>query len=1427
MADRGGQTDLLSLLRQSSVRLCDPRNPAHWGTGFFVASDVLLTCWHVVRDVPDQRVLVQQPRPNPTTDRDALPMALGEAILLERGDPWDLALLAFTPAGNAAGSDGERTETVVLPLQEQDPSLGSRLVTSAYPKDAVSRHDAIYEAAGRTTPRGQLREFLRIKADGVVPGFSGSALVDLDTGKVCGVVARNERTGGARDGGLAVPLAAFLDAFPEQGQALLRRNTVERHPGFTTAPKCHGRSDWSWPGGAWDFGPYRKERRQGFVGRDWLLQKVRAWAADPEAKQALLIEADFGVGKTAFLAKLLDHETETQTRVEAEGDSKHEAGPGVPVVAQHFCRWEENAYLSPGRFVQSLAAQLKEELPAYRKALEDDGATSLRESLNKAEAEPLRAFQQAVVAPLAKIPAPATRRLLVVDALDEALDHRPSGGGGTRYTIVDLLAKEARNLPPWLRLLATSRRRPEVVDPLRQGFFSIEEINAEEEGNLADIHNYVEARCQQEPLAAILSRAGLCASETAEVLQAKSGGKFLYAVRVLNDLASDAFTLENRQSLDDLPPGMDGFYEDTFNRRFPEASDYNPVKPLLALLCAQREPMGYGHLAAILKVSTDQIGLWVQPLEDLLRFQATPPSDRSSASGDEWRISFDHVSLEQWLTERSGGRIPRPRAGHFGVNREEAEQKIHAWAQAEVEANRAHSSPYLVRHLAEHLREEEHTEVLGPLLLNYPWLQARLEAAGINALLADFQLLELSPAIAQLEVALGQAAHLLSYRGDGWNGSDQLASQLLARVPLLGTHDALQALRQQAINALHQTGGARPLTSSILGQKALLRTLIGHTGPVYALAVLGDGRLASSSEDKSIRIWNPASGIRKVVLEGHTGGVTELIVLGDGRLASASSTRSQPALFSWWDPFTVPDDLDIRIWDTKTGSCTAVLKGHTDGVTALASWVDGRLVSASSDSTIRLWDADGSWTVVAEGLTHNVTALAILGDGRIASASSDATIRLWEPATGSCTTLPDEHKDRVTALAVLGDGRLVSASSDSTIRLWDHASDSCSAVFEGHKDKVTALAVLPDCRIASASSDCTIRLWNLDGSWTVVVEGLTYEVTALAILGDGRIASASSDGTIHVWDPAGSSSDDLEGHTGGATTLAILRDGRLASASSTYSTVWDETFASSTYPHDTTIRLWDPTTCSCSFAFESYMQGVSAMAVLGDGRLACASYDKAIRLWDPESNAFTAYLRGHSQAVNALMVLRNGQLATASSDTTIRIWDPATGFCTSVLTGHAGSVTALAVLGDGRLVSASEDTTIRLWHPASGFCTAVLEGHEDRVTALAVLGDGRLASASSDTTIRLWDPATGFCTILMGHKQGVSALSALSDGRLVSVSPDTTIRLWNLRLSGGSFDVLFVADAALLSLVWISSNRLLVAGDALGRLHWLQLPSYR
>jgi WD40 repeat protein len=166
----------------------------------------------------------------------------------------------------------------------------------------------------------------------------------------------------------------------------------------------------------------------------------------------------------------------------------------------------------------------------------------------------------------------------------------------------------------------------------------------------------------------------------------------------------------------------------------------------------------------------------------------------------------------------------------------------------------------------------------------------------------------------------------------------------------------------------------------------------------------------------------------------------------------------------------------------------------------------------------------------------------------------------------------------------------------------------------------------------------------------------------------------------------------------------------------------------------------------------------------------------------------------------------------------IRLWNAKTGTEIRRLVGHMGSVRTLCALRDGRLASGSDDNTIRLWDVKTG--TAKVYGHPSSVRALSVLPDGRLASAVNNTIILL-EVKTGAETArLEGHSDSVLTLCALPDGRLASGSDDNTIRLWDVKT--GAETARLETDAPIHSLIALSNDRL-VAGDALGRLHWLEV----
>ena len=202
----------------------------------------------------------------------------------------------------------------------------------------------------------------------------------------------------------------------------------------------------------------------------------------------------------------------------------------------------------------------------------------------------------------------------------------------------------------------------------------------------------------------------------------------------------------------------------------------------------------------------------------------------------------------------------------------------------------------------------------------------------------------------------------------------------------------------------------------------LLRQIMG--GQISSLAFAPDGRLlASGSLDKTIRLWDVATGQLVRTLEGHTNSVWSVAFSPDGRLLASAA-----------------EDQTIRLWDVQTGQLLRILEGHTEEIWDVAFSPDGRLLASGSlDNTIRLWDAaSGQLVRTLEGHTNSVRSVAFSPDGRLlASGSDDSTVRLWDVQTGRLLRTLEGHTTRVNIVAFAPDGRLLASGSvDGTIRLW-------------------------------------------------------------------------------------------------------------------------------------------------------------------------------------------------------------------------------------------------------------------------------------------------------------------------------------------------------------------------------------------------------
>jgi WD40 repeat protein len=307
-----------------------------------------------------------------------------------------------------------------------------------------------------------------------------------------------------------------------------------------------------------------------------------------------------------------------------------------------------------------------------------------------------------------------------------------------------------------------------------------------------------------------------------------------------------------------------------------------------------------------------------------------------------------------------------------------------------------------------------------------------------------------------------------------------------------------------------------------LGFATTKAVLEGHTDKVIDVAFSpNNSKIASGSRDKTIKIWDAATGGVENTLKGHTDWVTSVAFSPDGlRIASGSNDRT------------------VRIWDAVNGKELELFKGPMGAIQEVVFLPDGRiLASVSGTKVVSIFDmrevkAHGlkAKPLLLWGLDERATSIAFNSDGTKIAYGSD-TLRIWDAKDGEKAAHAPKGDTFINFfdIAFNRDGTKIASGSFNAVSIWDASTRELLHKFDGNESQVMGVAFSPDGgTILSGSVDPEnnkgiVSIKNVETGDLLQTLNLDTAGPVLCITfsPDGKyIAAGSDDKSVRLWSTA-------------------------------------------------------------------------------------------------------------------------------------------------------------------------------------------------------------------------------------------------------------------------------------------------------------------
>ena len=403
---------------------------------------------------------------------------------------------------------------------------------------------------------------------------------------------------------------------------------------------------------------------------------VERWLDDKSSpNRVIVISGNAGMGKSVISAVLC------QKMLEAGRLS-----------GSHFCRHNKARQRNPKVMLQSLACQLSDSLPEFKKAIVKKLSRNVGVEIGDMEVEEL--FEFLFKEPLSDLKDPGSIHLMVIDGLDES---EYQG----RNELLNVIADYFKTLPCWIRFVVTTRPEMNILEKIQD--LNPIQLNPNDQENLMDVR-----LCFQEQLEHVLQSD--CQDTILEKLVEKSEGVMLYTYYLTEFIKKNAVRMSAAEVINsDLPSGISSVYQDYFKRLKNEMQKELGITEeqffdFLSAMVAAREPLPVEFVYKLF-LSKE----WSSADEQKVRDAVDCISALLPIEGE--CINFFHKSVKDWLVKESTSRQKK-----FIVSGKECHRVIAKLCRDELDelklkgiqsSTLKQTSRYALQHGVQHILEVE------------------------------------------------------------------------------------------------------------------------------------------------------------------------------------------------------------------------------------------------------------------------------------------------------------------------------------------------------------------------------------------------------------------------------------------------------------------------------------------------------------------------------------------------------------------------------------------------------------------------------------------------------------------------------------------------------------------------------------------------